>query len=108
MRGLPARAQKSFEMKKATIWFCLGFVTASVFFAFVILPDYLRRQAEGFQRAAETEAKYNFMKKIEAELGDDYRGSDGYNVFFEVKADAVVIVERNGVKTLRSYVAGRK
>ena len=95
-------------MEKAIIWFCIGFVTASVFFAFVIVPDYLRRQADGLQRAAETEAKYNFMKKIDAELGNDYRGSDGYNVFFEVKADAVVFVDRNGVKTLRSYLAGRK
>lgn len=48
------------------------------------------------------------MKKIDAEFGNDYRGSDRYNVFFEVEADAVVIVERNGVKTLQSYVAGRK
>jgi hypothetical protein len=40
-------------------------------------------------------------------LGDDYRGSDGYKTFFEVKADAVVVVERDGVRTLRNYVAGR-
>ena len=46
------------------------------------------------------------MKEIPSALGEDYKGSDGYRTFFTVKADAVVVVERNGVKTLRNYVAG--
>ena len=72
------------------------------------MPIYFDRQREGLTRSANVEVKFDFMKKIETALGDDYRASDGYNVFFEVKADAVVIVERNGVKTLRNYVPLRK
>jgi hypothetical protein len=52
-------------------------------------------------------AKHEICLRLPEVLGDDYRESDGRNIFFEVKRDVVVIVERNGVKTLRRFVLGR-
>jgi hypothetical protein len=46
-------------------------------------------------------AKHEICKRLPAVLGEDYRESDGRNIFFAVKGDLVVVVERNGVKTLR-------
>jgi hypothetical protein len=43
------------------------------------------------------------VKKVRESFGDDYKSDDGYKTFLEVREDAVVVVERNGVKTLRIY-----
>ena len=53
-------------------------------------------------------AQFQIMKAIREKLGSDYAETDGYDPFFEVKADAVVVVERNGVKTLRIYAPSQK
>jgi hypothetical protein len=90
-------------MKKFTPPFVLGFCLASALFAFFLTPFYGREKAKAARVWAETFTKLQLMKQIPVALGDDYKSSDGYNTFFEVKADAVVVVERNGVKTLRNY-----
>jgi hypothetical protein len=86
--------------------FFLGFFVASALFGFFITPLYGREKAKAARMWAETSTKLEIMNKISTSLGDDYRASDGYNTLFEVKADAVVIVERNGVKTVRNYRGG--
>jgi hypothetical protein len=48
-------------------------------------------------------AKFELMEQVRKRLGSDYKNDDGYEPFLEVKADAIVVVERNGVKTLRVY-----
>lgn len=53
-------------------------------------------------------AQLQIMKAIADKLGSDYAETDGYDPLFEVKADAVVIVERNGIKTLRMYASPQK
>jgi hypothetical protein len=72
-------------------------------FGFVILPHYVRKEFDLGCKTGEITTKLELMDRIAAELGTDYRPADGRNVFFGVKADEVVIVERNGVKTLRRY-----
>lgn len=95
------------KAKANVVAFFLGLVVASCAFAVFLLPRYARDKIEFGRKQGEIMTKIELLEKIPKILGDDYRGSDGYNKFFEVKADAVVIVERNGVKTLRTYVAGR-
>jgi hypothetical protein len=94
-------------MRRYIIPFIAGFVVASVLFVFLVLPRYGHEKIEYGRKQGEIITKFELMQRVPKMLGEDYRGSDGYNTFFEVKADAVVVVERNGVKTLRTYVAGR-
>lgn len=94
-------------MRRYIIPFFLGFVLASVLFVFVVLPPYGREKVEFGRKNGEIITKLQLMERVRDKLGSDYRASDGYDTFFEVKADAVVVVERDGVKTLRNYVGGR-
>jgi len=94
-------------MRRHIIPFLLGFLVASVLFVFVVLPRYGQEKVEFGRKQGEISTKLELMERVPKLLGDDYRGSDGYHTFFEVKADAVVVVERDGVKTLRNYVGGR-
>ena len=94
-------------MKKLLAAFLLGFAVASGLLLLVLLPRYGREKVEFGRKQGEILTKLQLMEEIPAALGEDYKGSDGYRTFFTVKADAVVVVERNGVKTLRNYVAGR-
>ena len=88
-------------MQKFFAAFTLGFVVAAALFAFVITPFYGREAAKQARTHAAIHLKLELMEKIAATLGDDYQKSDGYNTLFEVKDTAVLIVERNGVTTLR-------
>ena len=83
--------------------FRCGFAIASALFLFIIMPHHGSSQEDGGRRTAEVATKFELLQKIPQVLGDDYMPTDGYKTFFEVKADAVVVVERNGVKTLRVY-----
>ncbi len=63
-----------------------------------------KKQQRFWQERGELMTKIALMHSLPRVLGDDYRMSDGYQTLFEVKDTAVVIVERNGVKTLRVYM----
>ena len=94
-------------MHRYILPFVAGFLVASVIFVFAVLPRYGREKFEFGHKQGENATKFELLERVPKVLGDDYhRGSDGYETFFEVKADAVVVVERNGVKTLRTYVPG--
>jgi hypothetical protein len=93
-------------MKKLAFAFLLGFAVASGLVLLLVLPRYGRDKVEFGRKQGEIFTKLQLMEEVRAALGEDYKGSDGYQTFFTVKADAVVVVERNGVKTLRNYVAG--
>lgn len=87
--------------------FLLGCTTAAVvcgvaFYAFV-LPVARHDSFESGRRYGVVDAHRALMPKIQSLLGDDYRKADGYHPVFEVKTEAVVVVERNGVRTLRVY-----
>jgi len=53
-------------------------------------------------------AQTKIMNDIHEKLGSDYSQSDGYCPLYEVKSDAVVLVDRKGVKTLRVYAPRQK
>ena len=87
--------------------FVLGFVSASVLAVVlavtVILPRFRHDSFESGRRYGVVDAPLELLPKIQTMLGDDYHKTDGYQTMFEVKTDAAVVVERNGVKTLRVY-----
>lgn len=73
-----------------------------------IIGIIIGKKVAASQRAAgvndgRIEERRELFKLVSEKLGDDYQKSDGYETLFTVKTDAVVIVERNGVKTLRPY-----
>lgn len=93
-------------MRARVLPFVLGFAAASAFaavVALVLIPRYGRSSFESGRRSGVIEAHRELLPKIQRMLGDDYRKADGYQTLFEVKTDAAVVVERNGVKTLRVY-----
>ena len=79
------------------IAFLLGCLVSTVVFLMILGPRSYQRGRETGQMVA----KHEICKRLPAVLGEDYRESDGRNIFFAVKGDLVVVVERNGVKTLR-------
>jgi hypothetical protein len=94
-------------MRRHILPFLAGFLVASVVFAFGVLPRYGREKLQLGHKQGEIATKFELLQRVPEVLGEDYhRGSDGYKTFFGVKAGAVVVVERNGVKTLRTYVPG--
>jgi len=94
-------------MRTRILPFILGFVAAWVLFVILYfiadLPRFGHRQFESGRNAGRLDERRELLQKIPTMLGDDYRKSDGYQTFFEVKTDAAVVVERGGVKTLRVY-----
>ena len=94
-------------MIRYIISFVLGIAVASCVFILVVLPRYGREKYDYGRQHGEVLTKLELLRQIPNALGDDYKGSDGYSTFFEVKDGAAVVVERDGVKTLRMYVAGR-
>ena len=88
---------------KHVLTFFAGFGVASALFLFVVMPHYGSVMEDYGRRTAEVAVKFDLVQKIPQLLGDDYRKSDGYTPVLEVKTDAIVVVERNGVKTLRVY-----
>ena len=92
------------DMRKYLFPFLLGFIAASLLFVFVILPDHGRAQFEQGKNTGAIKTKFEIFDKVRTELGHDYKyDMDGPSKkLFEVKDCAVMVVERNGVKTIRS------
>jgi hypothetical protein len=76
-----------------------GFGLASAFFIFVDIPH----REDDARRSGEISTKRELALKLPNVLGDDFQKSEAYESFFTVKDMYVVVVERNGVKTLRLY-----
>jgi len=68
--------------------------------------SYARNQFEVGKNAGKILTQLEIMEEIRDRLGSEFSSADGYDPLFEVKADAVVIVERNGTKTLRVHAPG--
>ena len=93
-------------MRTRLLSFIFGFASASVLgliVALTVVLPYVRSSFESGRKAGVNYAHHMLLSKIQTMLGDDYQKSDGYETLFEVKTDAVVVVKRNGVKTLRVY-----
>ena len=88
-------------MIKIVAGFLFGIVTCSAVFMIAIIPsvkDSYRKV--GFNDGL-LEAKLGIANLVSAQLGSDIAQSDAQQVFYDVKTTRVVVVERNGVRTLR-------
>jgi hypothetical protein len=87
-------------MAKVLIGFTVGLLTAAIIFYFRHLPE---RFSAG-KRQGERDATQALFERIAKEFPRDFdRNKDGYKTLITFKTEAVVLVERNGVKTLRIY-----
>ena len=90
-------------MRRFIIPFFVGVLFASLVFLFVVIPGVAREKLEFGRKMAAITTKVEFLNMIHREIGDDYRNSDATNsvILFEVKDARVVVVDRDGIKTLR-------
>jgi len=95
-------------MRKHAISFLLGGACASAIFALAVLPQYRREKYEYGRYTGAIDVKFDLVQRIPELLGSDYAKTDGYKTVIEVKDCSLVVVERNGVKTLRTYTPGSR
>jgi hypothetical protein len=93
-------------MRKNLLILLVGFVIGALLVGIVAITVVAKEKYKYGKYQGEVLTKLSIVKSLPAALGDDYRKEDGYQTLFEVKDEAVVIVERNGVKTLRVYRPG--
>jgi hypothetical protein len=98
-------------MLKYILTFLASLVSASAFYIFVIKPMDDRVSWKGGFHSGMVEAQFDVARRIPSALGSDLHRADiltnsaGFltNDFLEVKDATILVVERNGVKTLRDY-----
>jgi|SRR3569833_2109635 len=100
-------------MLKYLLVFLIGFGCASALFVSVIRPKDEDTAFKNGYRSGMVEAQFDFARRIPSALGSDLLRADLLhadlpdavvtNVFLRVKDATILIVERNGVKTLRDY-----
>jgi hypothetical protein len=98
-------------MLKYILTFLAGLVSASVLYVFVIKPMDDKVSWQGGFHSGMVEAQFDIARRIPSALGSDLHRADiltnsiGFltNEFLEVKDATILVVERNGVKTLRDY-----
>ena len=98
-------------MLKYILTFLAGFVSASALYIFVLKPMDDRVSWQGGVHSGKVEAQFDIARRIPSVLGSDLHladiltNSSGIltNDFLEVKDATILVVERNGVKTLRDY-----
>ena len=96
---------------KYILTFLAGVVSASALYIFVLKPMDDRVSWHGGYHSGMVEAQFDMARRIPSVLGSDLHRADiltnsaGYltNYFIEVKDATILVVERNGVKTLRDY-----
>jgi hypothetical protein len=88
-------------MRNLMISFASGCAVASAIFYFLIVPEIRDSyRAVGFNDGT-ISAKLDVAQKVKGVLGRDFSTQEPHQPLFEVKSTAVVVVERNGVKTIR-------
>jgi hypothetical protein len=95
-------------MLKSLLGFLVGFVSASALFILVIVPKDGRDKFQYGYHNGMVEAQFDMARRIPSVLGNDLHLADlpistNSNVFLQVKDATILVVERNGVKTLRDY-----
>ncbi len=89
-------------MYKHIISALVGIVLTSLVFVFFILPTVrTNSHAVGYNDGL-IFARTEIAKKITTALGSDFNRSETHERLFDVKSASVVVVQRNGVKTLRT------
>ena len=95
-------------MLKSLLGFLVGFVCASALFILVIEPKDGQEKFQYGYHNGMVEAQFDMARRIPSALGNDLHLADlpvatNSNVFIQVKDATILVVERNGVKTLRDY-----
>jgi hypothetical protein len=108
----------SLFMLKYILAFLAGFASASALYVFAIKPMDDRVSWQEGVHSGVVEAQFDIARRIPSVLGSDlhradllYADSPGAvvtNVFLQVKDATILVVERNGVKTLRDYDSNPK
>ena len=86
--------------------FLAGLVTGGAIIAafawLFVLPQARENYRELGYNDGHTSARWEIADKIDQQLGNDALPSEQGDLFYDVKASTVVVVERDGVKTLRT------
>ena len=80
----------------------VGLAVAVSVVRFVIYPQVAKEKFEFGEMQGEINAQSEIARKVDALLGNDFDRYEPVEPFYGVKQTAVVIVTRNGVKTLRA------
>jgi len=90
-------------VEKLLVGFLLGCVAAaSIAWLYVIPQTRESYRSVGFH-AGRISAQWEIADQIEKKLGGDLLATEPREALYNVKASSVVVVERNGVKTLRLH-----
>ena len=105
-------------MRKYIFTFLAGLISASALYVFVVKPKDDRISWQGGFHSGEVEAQFDIARRIPSALGSDLHRADLLhadspgavltNVFLQVKDATILVVKRNGVKTLRDYDSNPK
>lgn len=92
-------------MPKIIISFIIGLIVGVVIIAavgrYLIYPAVAREKEEFGRNQGYATGQIDIARKIPATLGSDFSKDEKHSVFYQIKDVDVVVVERNGVKTLR-------
>jgi hypothetical protein len=93
---------------KIILAFVAGVALASGVFMWFVSPKYTNRVFDHGFHDGYFCGQEDIFEHVASEFGvGDYRDSDGHHPLFEVGRGAALIVERNGVKTLRIHFPQR-
>ncbi len=81
----------------------MGGAIGAVLFAWLYVPGMLREKEEFGRTQGYARGHIDIAAKIPQALGSDFSKTEKYTPFYSMKDVDVVVVERNGVKTLRVY-----
>lgn len=84
-----------------TVGGIVGAVSCAVLFWFAVYPDVVREKVEFGRMMGDQQAREAIACKIADVLGNDVHGPEPEEWFFSAKSESVMVVTRNGVKTLR-------
>jgi hypothetical protein len=105
-------------MLKYILTFLAGVSSASALYVLIMKPMDDRVSWEGGFHSGKVEAQFDIARRIPSALGSDLHRADLLhadspgavvtNVFLQVKDATILVIERNGVKTLRDYDSNPK
>lgn len=88
-------------MFKSVIGFIVGSTATALVIYYAVLPSVRESyRAVGYNDGT-ISARWEISEKVAAMLGKDLQSDESRENLFNVKTRSVVVVERNGVKTLR-------
>ena len=90
-------------MMKAAGGFVTGAALTLVVFGVWVVPMIANDRYQAGLVTGRTNAEVDIAHKIRSVLGDDFNRNEQKDAFYSIKDIMVVVVNRNGTKTLRLY-----